>query len=150
MNSNKKIEVDGKKGAEAPVVVVSKDNTLNFALNRIQSCLSAASEERLRELEHWEQLAARWQSEGDHCGYNFHQGMAAGANYVDIFYHRIGREVDAIRATQNLADSPGQIADDLDANQQWLRNITPDRFESPLGARSCHRNPALKANAYSF
>lgn len=65
-------------------------------LERIKKTLEAASEERYQELHDWERLAAKWKAEGDMYGWNFHQGMAAGANWCDIFYRRIGRELDAI------------------------------------------------------
>lgn len=72
-------------------------------LDRIKKVLEAASDERYKELKHWEGLAWKWKNEGDMYGCNFHQGMAAGANWCDIFYRRIGREIDVIKKELSVA-----------------------------------------------
>ena len=78
--------------ADAPFVALA-----GKILDRVEKSLNAASEERYRELKDWEAEARKWQAEGDMYGWNFHQGMAAGANWCDILYRRIGREVETIR-----------------------------------------------------
>jgi len=77
--------------------MTDRADEVEAALARIMRALEAASEERYQELKNWEREAAKWKAEGDMYGWNFHQGMAAGANWCDIFYQRIGREIDAIR-----------------------------------------------------
>jgi len=67
------------------------------ALARIDTTLRAASEERYQEMARWEAEALKWKAEGDMYGWNFFQGMKSGANWCDIIYRRIGREVAAIR-----------------------------------------------------
>ena len=67
------------------------------ALDRIEAALASASEERYQLLNEWRSDAEKWKVEGDMYGWNFHQGMAGGANWTDILYRRIGREIEAIR-----------------------------------------------------
>jgi hypothetical protein len=67
------------------------------ALDRIQKCLDSASDERYQELKEWEREARQHETDKDMYGWNFKMGMAAGANYTDIYYRRIGREIEAIR-----------------------------------------------------
>ena len=68
------------------------------ALERVEKSLNAASEERYQDLKKWEAESSKWQAEGDMYGWNFFQGMAAGANWCDILYRRIDQELAAIRA----------------------------------------------------
>lgn len=48
-----------------------------------------ASAERLAEMVKWYAESEKWKSKGDMYGWNFHQGMAAGANRTDIIYYRV-------------------------------------------------------------
>lgn len=68
------------------------------ALEQIEQSLKSASEEHYQDLKEWEAKAGKWKDEGDMYGWNFFQGMAAGANWCDILYQRIGRGVAVIRA----------------------------------------------------
>lgn len=58
--------------------------------------LKEASEERYRNLREWDAEAEKWKAEGDFYGVNFHQGMAAGANYCDLLYQRVIRAIEAL------------------------------------------------------
>lgn len=77
-------------------------------LAEIERALEAASEERYQELKNWEREAWKWKAEGDMYGWNFHTGMAAGANWCDIFYRRIGRVIKTLR--EKAKDTPSQSA----------------------------------------
>lgn len=76
----------------------SRIDRLEAQLAKVRSVLEAASEERYQCLEEWRQQAERWKKEGDMYGWNFHMGMSAGANWVDIFYRRITRALEIERA----------------------------------------------------
>jgi len=73
------------------------------ALEEILSTLNSASEERYQCLNEWEQAAEKWKREGDMYGWNFHQGMAAGANWTDLLYQRIARAINAIKVRIDAA-----------------------------------------------
>ena len=73
---------------------IESDNRLSWLIDKVQADLDDASEERYRFLKERESEAERWKAEGDMYGWNFHQGMAGGANWCDIFYRRIGRALD--------------------------------------------------------
>lgn len=75
----------------------TEELSLTAALDKIEASLEAASEERYQELKVWEKEAWKWKAEGDGYGWNFHTGMAAGANWCDIFYRRIGRTIKELR-----------------------------------------------------
>lgn len=81
--------------------------SLEGALADVKAKLEAASEERYQVLTEWEREAQKWKREGDMYGWNFHMGMAAGANWCDIFYRRIGRSLEAFRAALTSAPPPG-------------------------------------------
>ena len=71
------------------------DEGIEGLRERVRAVLEAASEERYQLLREWEQQAAKWKREGDMYGWNFHMGMAAGANWCDIIYNRVRRVLDA-------------------------------------------------------
>jgi hypothetical protein len=68
---------------------------MRASLVACRAALERASDERYEFLKQREVEATYWKSEGDLYGWNFHQGMAAGANWCDIFYRRIVRTLDA-------------------------------------------------------
>jgi molecular chaperone DnaK (HSP70) len=76
------------------------------ALQRVLTSLSSAADERFARLGEWRQESERWKADGDMYGWNFFQGMASGANWADILYQRIGREVTAIRTERAALTSP--------------------------------------------
>jgi len=81
-------------------------------LDRLARLLDACSEERYQELKSWEAQARRWESEGDMYGWNFHQGMAAGANWCDIIYRQLGREIETIRKEAKAILTPQPPAEE--------------------------------------
>jgi hypothetical protein len=61
------------------------------AWEKLYQGIESASEERYLFLEECHREAEKWRSEGDMYGWNFHQGMVAGANWSDLFYQRVIR-----------------------------------------------------------
>lgn len=61
------------------------------ALKKVELEHDEAVEERYQFLEDCRHEAEKWKKEGDMYGYNFHQGMAGGANQADLYYARVGR-----------------------------------------------------------
>ena len=88
---------DGMNGCQCGRIAHAVREALAGALERIKKSLESASEERLQELKKWERESERWRAEGDMYGWNFHQGMTAGANWCDILYRRVDREIAALR-----------------------------------------------------
>lgn len=83
---------------------------LTNALERIAMVLTVASDERYSLLKEWQAKACKWEAEGDMYGWNFHQGMAAGANWCDLIYQRIGREIRTIlKEDAALPSSPATL-----------------------------------------
>ena len=64
-------------------------------LEDLKNVFAVSSEERFNELRKFEAESTKWKAEGDMYGWNFHQGMAAGANLVDIIYQRVNRAIAA-------------------------------------------------------
>lgn len=104
-------------------------------LDRIEKAVADASEERYQSLREWRQLAEQWKSEGDMSGWNFHQGMAAGANWVDIYYRRITREIEAIRTEAAATSSPTPAESVADQRPRKLTLPELNHLSGLLGAR---------------
>jgi len=69
-------------------------NARNEALKewtKVLQGIASASEERYQFLEECRREAEKWKAEGDMYGWNFHMGMAGGANWTDLFYQRVIR-----------------------------------------------------------
>lgn len=96
-NKTTDLKGDEEQNPASPSAESRATGALSAALDRLMAVFNEASDERYENLKEWENLGRRWQSEGDGYGYNFHQGMAAGANWCDIYYRRVGREIEAIR-----------------------------------------------------
>lgn len=60
------------------------------------SLIKSSNDERLNQMDEWRREADKWKSEGDWCGWNFFQGMAAGANWIDIIYYRVRKAIEQI------------------------------------------------------
>jgi len=67
------------------------------ALDRLAAVFKVATEERWRHLRECERESETWRAKGDMWGWNFHQGRAAGANWCDLMYQRVNREIETIR-----------------------------------------------------
>jgi hypothetical protein len=96
-----------------------------FAVEQVRRAvvtLNEASEERYQFLKEREAEAEKWKAEGDMHGWNFHQGLAAGANWCDIFYRRAARLLQSA-AIASVPAGVGQAADDrplLHVSDEWL------------------------------
>lgn len=76
----------------------------------LQSLLSEfgkASEERYQFLEECRKEANKWKAENDMYGWNFHTGMASGANWADLYYQRVARKLEGMIATAPKQEEPG-------------------------------------------
>lgn len=60
-----------------------------------RQALRDASEERYKLLKEWESYAEECKAQNDMYGWNFHMGMAGGANWCDIVYMRVARALEA-------------------------------------------------------
>lgn len=69
-----------------------------LALHAIEAEFEAASDERYTRMEEWRAEARKWREQKEFYGANFHEGVAAGACWVDIYYRRVGRKFKAIAA----------------------------------------------------
>lgn len=65
-------------------------------MNRVVK--NVASEERYQLLEECRQKSETFKRDGDMYGWNFLQGMSAGANWADLYYHKVVREIRVIGA----------------------------------------------------
>ena len=68
------------------------------ALIELKVLFEKCSEERYQELMLAQKEAAKWKSEGDMYGWNYHQGKAGGMNEADIIYCRLKKAIDAASA----------------------------------------------------
>ena len=76
-------------------------------LDRLAEIFHTVSEEtRVAEVVEWERAAQCSRAEDDLYGWNFYEGMRAGANAADILYQRLGRAIDEGRATKQPAGQP--------------------------------------------
>jgi hypothetical protein len=76
-------------------------------LDAIHALWKEADEERWQEQKDWERQAEKWKAEGDMYGWNFHQGMGAGANWCSLFFDRIRRKVDELRKAESARSASG-------------------------------------------
>lgn len=66
------------------------------SLEALRSALTEATDERYEQMQEWYKDADKSKREGDMYGWNFFQGMAGGANWVDIYYGRVKRALDEL------------------------------------------------------
>jgi hypothetical protein len=80
------------------------------AVEQAHAKMKEASEERYSFLRECEAESERWKAEDDMYGWNFHQGMAGGANWCDLFYGRVMRAFDAALAAKVPPPPQGDTA----------------------------------------
>jgi len=81
-----------KNSADA-VELDEKNRRLNKIIATFVAAFEKASEERYSFNEERQAEARKWKDQNDMYGWNFHQGMASGATWVDLIYAKAFREL---------------------------------------------------------
>lgn len=85
-------------------------SNLKTALERVLARFKEADEERYHEQMEWEAESRKWKQKGDMYGCNFHQGMAAGANWASLFFFRVQRELEELIKASNADETSSKEA----------------------------------------